>query len=91
MEQFLDMRDKFVWITHLHLLIGMSLTYFMSVDRVIRSSSVILPIGDAFAAIIGKKYGRIKVIKYKYRYSTKVYRDHFLLSSVVCLHSLFIV
>jgi dolichol kinase len=35
----------------------------MNLNKVLRSSSVILPIGDAFAAVIGKRYGKIKVIK----------------------------
>lgn len=63
MGKFIDKRDKYLWITHISLLIGMSISYFLSTYSIIKHSSVILPIGDAFAAIIGTKFGRIKVGK----------------------------
>lgn len=62
MEKFLDSRDQHFWVTHISLLLGMSISYFVNTG-VTKHSSVILPISDAFAAIIGTKFGQIKIGK----------------------------
>lgn len=48
-------------MTHLSLYAGMMVTYFSNQPYVIRNMSVILPIGDAFAALIGYYFGRIRI------------------------------
>lgn len=79
MSQFLDKRDTYLWITHISLLIGMSISYFIN-DGLVKHSSVIIPMSDAFAAIIGTKYGRT-IIKRKSLEGTLA----FILSNLILL------
>jgi dolichol kinase len=63
MKGFIDKRDQHLWVTHLSLFSGMMISYFSHTTSLIRNTAVVLPIGDASAAIIGSTFGRIKVLK----------------------------
>lgn len=62
MATFTDKRDKHLWVTHLSLFAGMMVTYYSaSTSHALRNMSVVIPIGDAVAALVGLKYGRIRI------------------------------
>ena len=57
-------REKYLWYTHLNLILGLGLTYFYFNDEFVHMS-LILALGDAMAAIVGKKWGQTKIYQNK--------------------------
>ena len=64
MSELNTQREKYLWFTHLSLILGLSLTYFYFNDGFVHIS-LILALGDAMAALVGKKWGRKKIYKNK--------------------------
>lgn len=75
MKGFIDKRDQHLWVTHLSLFAGMMTSYYSTNSELIQNSAVVLPIGDACAAIIGSAVGRIKVQQFRLRSAVKASRD----------------
>lgn len=79
MKGFIDKRDRHLWVTHISLFSGMMTSYYSNTNSLIQNSAVILPLGDACAAIVGSTYGRIKVTKISLRSGAKALRAQLLL------------
>lgn len=70
MTKYIDGReDQSLILTHIYLIQGASVGLFMVVfdrDMCLKLTSlmglIVLGVGDSFAAIIGSKYGRIKIL-----------------------------
>ena len=53
-------REPYFWYTHLNLILGLGVTYFYFQDNFVHIS-LILALGDAMAALIGRKWGKHKI------------------------------
>ena len=58
MENFNAERERYFWFTHLFLFIGFGFPYLFYGPDPTANIGVILAIGDATAAFMGKKYGK---------------------------------
>ena len=75
MLNFVDNRDEDLWVTHLSLLTGMAISYTLISHPVIRNASVVIPLGDAMAAVVGKSIGRMRVTSSRCRSEINLYKE----------------
>lgn len=71
-------REKDLWYTHLFLILGLSITYFYF-EGCLANVSLVLVLGDAMAALIGRRYGKNKV------YGKKTLEGYLAFVATTCL------
>lgn len=60
MKELNSTREPLLWFTHLFLILGLSTTYY-GLEGPLKHMSLVLIVGDAAAALVGRKYGRTRI------------------------------